>query len=441
MPTDSSIPNAADLDQALAEARSRYARRRPNSLRAFETAQRHMPGGNTRTVLYHGPFPLRIESGERARIRDVDGIEYLNLLGEFTAGIFGHSHPTIHRAIKEALDLGINLSGHTRAEIDLAELIRGRFPSLELLRFTNSGTEANLMAVTAARIATKRATVMVFSGGYHGSVFYFGGGGSPVNAPFPYIVARYNDLEGARAILRERGSDIACVLVEPMIGSGGCIPATPEFLLTLREETESCGAALIFDEVMTSRLSYGGAQQLFGVTPDMTTLGKYLGGGMSFGAFGGAARFMSMFDPRAEGALPHAGTFNNNALTMAAGRAALSEVLTQQVLSDLNQRGDGLRRRLNSIFSETGANFSATGMGSLINIHPTNEELVHQEQVAGLDDRMRELLFLDLLESGFYIARRGFIALNIEIMDDEISQFGDCIAAFVDKYSYLIANE
>jgi len=416
-------PNTADIDTALLEARHSYSIRRPESQRAHEVATRVMPGGNTRTVLFHKPFPLRITHGKGARLWDIDGNEYLNLLGEFTAGIFGHTHPVIHKAIKDALERGINLSAHTNAEISLAGQIKQRFHSMDLLRFTNSGTEANLMAVMASRIVAKREVVMVFAGGYHGGVFHFGGGGSPVNAPFPYVVGRFNDVVGTWNILREQGRQIACVLMEPMIGSGGCIPVRRAFLSMLREETHRCGAALIFDEVMTSRLSMGGAQQLFNVRPDMTTLGKYIGGGMSFGAFGGAERFMTIFDPRLTDSIPHAGTFNNNALTMAAGSAALSQVLTKDALDDLNRRGDNLRRRLNELFATLSVNMQATGIGSLLNIHPQRGEISDPDQLVASDDRIKELLFLDLLDAGFYMARRGFIALSLAVTDDDLNNF------------------
>lgn len=427
------VPKNADLHEALVQARLGYARRRPESQRAFEMAACHMPGGNTRTVLFHDPFPLRIESGEGARIRDIDGHEYVNLLGEFTAGIFGHSNPVIRRAILSALERGINLSGHIKAEIELAALIRARFASIDLIRFTNSGTEANLMAVTTARIVTEREKVMVFAGGYHGGLLYFAGGGSPVNAPFPYLVGRYNDVDAARAMLRENASEIACVLVEPMIGSGGCIPGRPDFLAMLREETKACGAMLILDEVMTSRLAYGGAQQIFGISPDLTTLGKYLGGGMSFGAFGGAQRLMQIFDPRVEGYVPHAGTFNNNALTMAAGSAALTHVLTRPALEALNARGDALRNRLNVRFEAAGVRLHATGMGSLLNIHGMAGDVKHPDELVASDDRIKELLFLDMIEAGYYIARRGFIALSLEVTEEDLAGFEACIETFLER--------
>lgn len=392
-----------------------------------------MPGGNTRTVLYYDPFPLYIKRGEGACLWDVDEHRYINFLGEFTAGIFGHSHPVIRDAIHAALERGINLSGQTTGEMRLATLIHERFPSMELMRFTNSGTEANLMAISATRLVTKREAVMVFSGAYHGGVLSFGRHSGPINAPFHYVVGRYNDIGHATNLIRAHGAELACVLVEPMMGSGGCIPASLEFLTMLRKETQNCGAALVFDEVMTSRLSMGGAQGLYGIKPDMTTLGKYLGGGMSFGAFGGARRFMEPFDPSKPDAVAHAGTFNNNVLTMAAGAAALEKILTKEVMSELNKKGDRLRDSLNSLFSDENVPLQATGIGSLVNIHAVKGDIRCVEDLAAGNELIKELFFLDMLESGFYIARRGFMALSIEITDTEINEFLKSAAHFVTR--------
>ena len=255
------------LDIALYEARQKYIDAHPESAKAHHAAKHVMPGGNTRTVLYHDPFPLRIINGEGATIEDADGHRYTNFLGEYTAGLFGHSHPVIRKAIDTALDQGINLSAHNYYEVRLANLICGRFASIENIRFTNSGTEANLMAIATARHVSGRSKVMVFSGGYHGGLLYFGNGGIPINAPYDFIVGDYNDLESTSALIDQHHTDLGCILVEPMMGSGGCIPGTQEFLHLLRQKSTETGAILIFDEVMTSRLTSGGAQQYFNITP------------------------------------------------------------------------------------------------------------------------------------------------------------------------------
>lgn len=426
------------MDAELDLARDRYIRNRPESAAAFDLAVHYMPGGNTRTVLFHSPFPLRIVSGAGCRVTDADGLEYVNLLGEYTAGLFGHNHPVIRKAIDDALDRGLNLSGHNPDEIKLAELVCARFPSLEKVRFTNSGTEANLLAISAACYLTKRKKVMVFDGGYHGGLLYFKDGGMPINAPFEYVLAQFNNLSSTADLIQQHADELACILVEPMQGASGCIPASIEFLKLLREASHNIGAILIFDEVMTSRLSNRGAQGLFNVIPDMTTLGKYIGGGMTFGAFGGSEAIMQIFDPRRADAIPHAGTFNNNTLTMAAGAAALGEVLTDELLNQLNSRGDQLRIELNKIARKHETCIQFTGLGSLLGMHTTSSPIHSTADLKGCDDRIMELVFLDLLEQGYYIARRGFIALMLSIGDAEIEGFKKAFTAVVKTRGRLL---
>jgi len=423
--TPLSIPaNVADIDAAVAEAQALYRHKRPKSFASFEDATRHMPGGNTRTVLFHGPFPFRAAHGSGASLVDVDGHTMLNLLGEYTAGIFGHDEHRIRVAVQKAMENGINLGAHNSYEPRFAQQVCERFPSIEKVRFTNSGTEANMMAITAARAATGRSKILVFEGGYHGGVFLFKPG-IETNAPFPWIIKPYNDADAARAAIREHADDLAAVLVEPMQGSAGCIPATETFLGVLREETRQSGTILIFDEVMTSRLGPDGAQGRYGILPDLTSLGKWVGGGMSFGAFGGRADILDLFDPRRPDAIAHAGTFQNNVLTMAAGTVALEDIYTPDAAVALTERGDTLRARLNDIAASVGAAVQTTGTGSLMNLHPTNRPIRRYSDLSGIDERCRELLFLDLLDEGFYVAPRGFIALSLAITDGDLDRFAD----------------
>lgn len=393
-----------------------------------------LPGGNTRTVLHFDPFPFRVASAEGSRLTDIDGHRYIDLLGNYTAGLLGHSPASVRAAAHEAIDNGWALGAVHANEARLAETIVARFDSIEQVRFTNSGTEANLMALALACHVTGRAKVAVFDGGYHGGVLTFGGGGSPVNVPHQWEVCRYNDLADVRARFAPHGADIAAVLVEPMQGSGGCIPAAPGFLAGLRELCDEAGALLVFDEVMTSRLAVGGAQELEGVGADLTTLGKYLGGGFSFGAFGGRADLMAAFDTGAGGALGHAGTFNNNVVTMAAGLAA-AELVTAPVLAATNERGDRLRDALNGVFAERGLPMCVTGTGSLMTVHGTAGPVRSTADLVASDDRWKELFFFDALEAGFFLARRGFIALSIEISDADI----DALVAHADKWATELA--
>jgi len=422
-----------DRQQAVADARRRYADKNPASRERFEAAQAALPGGNTRTVLFHEPFPLGIVRGDGCRIWDADGHEYVNLVGEYTAGLFGHSNPVILAAVRRALDGGLSLSGHTMVEGPFARAVSARFPSMELLRFTNSGTEANLLALATAVLHTGRRRILVFDGGYHGSVLSFHHslhtGGEPLNVPHDFVVGVYNDRDGAAALIRRHAADLAAVLVEPMLGSGGCIPGDPEFLATLRAEATAAGALLIFDEVMTSRLSPGGRQEPLGIRPDLTTIGKYIGGGMSFGAFGGRRAVMERFDPTRAGAVAHAGTFNNNVLTMTAGLTAITEVYTAEAARALNARGDLLRERLSGLAA--GRPVWVTGIGSMMTVHFTPAPPRTAAEADAADPQLRELLFFDLLERGIHVARRGMVALSLPIGDAECDALADAFGAFL----------
>jgi glutamate-1-semialdehyde 2,1-aminomutase len=423
------VATVVDLAAQAAEAERRYVERNPESRRLHEERARFMPGGNTRTVIHLDPFPLTIVRGEGARIADADGHEYLDFLGEYTAGLYGHSHPVIVKAIRDALADGIVLGAPNRYEGRLAASLCERFPSIERVRFCNSGTEANLFALSLARVATGKPAVMVFEGAYHGGVFHFKGGDAPLNVPFPYVVGRYNDAEGAARLVAEHADDLAAVVVEPMLGSGGVIPGEPEFLHALGEATAANGALLVFDEVMTSRLSRGGLQETLGIRPDLTTLGKYVGGGLSFGAFGGRADLMTRFDPARPDALAHAGTFNNAVLTMAAGVAGLTQVYTAEECARLNALGDRLRDRLNAFAGERGLDFCATGRGSMVGLHFTRGP-VRRTSDSPAAPELRALLHLNMLERGYSYARRGFVALSLPIGEVEVDGFAAAVEEF-----------
>jgi glutamate-1-semialdehyde 2,1-aminomutase len=413
----------AMLEDALVEARDHYAAARPASAAAHRDSLAVMPGGNTRSVLFHGPFPFTAEKGEGCVLTDIDGHQTVSMIGEFTAGLFGHSHPAIRAAVMRALDSGVNLTAHNRFEGRFAKLVCDRFPSLDRVRFTNSGTEANLLALATATIATGRRTILGFQGGYHGGLMTFGAATNPINVPHQVVLAPYNDIDAAVAMARANAGDLAAIILEPMLGGGGCIPATDAFLRALRDVATETGAVLIFDEVMTSRLAPGGLQEATGIMPDMTTLGKYIGGGMSFGAFGGRADLMAIFDPRRPDAVPHAGTFNNNTLTMSAGIAALSEIYTPDVAVRHNANGEALRDALNALARKHDVPMLVTGRGSMMAFHFGPAAPRNAAEAGAMNQPLKELLFLDLLDRGFYIARRGMIALSLAVGAEERAGF------------------
>ncbi len=427
-----------DLDTALAEAERGYLDANPRSVARHEAAKASMPGGNTRSILHYAPCPLTVARGEGCRIWSLDGGEYLDFLGEYSAGLYGHSNPAIVAAMKAALDDGVVLGAPNLHEAKLAAELCARFPSLERVRFCNSGSEADLMVLSLARAVTRRGKILAFEEAYHGGFLIFGHGGSPLNVPFPMVMGRYNDIEATRAQIAAHAGELAAVILEPMMGAGGCIPAAPGFLEMLREETARHGILLVFDEVITSRLSPGGLQAARGVTPDLTTLGKYLGGGASFGAFGGRAELMDRFDPARPDRLFHAGTFNNNVLTMAAGHAGLTRVLSPAALEALNDRGERLRAALNDLFEAAGLALSASGLGSILGVHFRPGPIVRPEDLEGQDPRLKQLFHLAMIERGIYLSPRGMLALSLPMGDAETDALLEAVAGFIEDHRPLL---
>jgi glutamate-1-semialdehyde 2,1-aminomutase len=393
--------------ELVAEKRREFAARNPESKRLHDQARRVLPGGHTRTILAHEPFALTFVRGEGAVLVDADGHEYIDLLGDYTAGLFGHGERRVLDAVHRALSGLSSVGGLHRHEAELARLMCERF-GLDRVRFTNSGTEANLMAITTARQFTGRSKVLVFHGGYHGGVLFFSTGGVPWNAPYPFVVAPYNDLAATTALIEEHGDDLAAVLVEPMLGAGGCIPAGPEFLRGAFDAARAAGALCIADEVMTSRHGRSGLAALLGVTADIRTYGKYIGGGFSFGAFGGRAELLDQFDTTRPGAIPHAGTFNNNVATMAAGCVVLGELYTAEAAEAHTARGERFRADVAGVLARHTAPVSVTGYGSMLALHGDTPEL-------------QELLFLGLYLRGIYTAPRGMINLSLPLTDEQLA--------------------
>ncbi|MFK8251252.1 aminotransferase class III-fold pyridoxal phosphate-dependent enzyme [Ancylobacter terrae] len=401
---------AAALQDALDAARRAYARRNPESAALHARAQASMPGGNTRTALHFAPFPLYAARSEGARLIDVDGHDHLDVLVEYTAGLYGHSHPVVVAEIEATLAAGLSNGAPGAADVELAELIAGRFPAAERLRFCNSGTEANLYALTLARIATGRGAVMAFAGAYHGGVLGMAGN-AQMRVPFDWRIETFNAPDIA-ARIRQAGSELAAVIVEPVMTNAGCIPGDPAFLEALRAACDETGALLVFDEIVTSRHGPSGAQGIYGVMPDLVTFGKYLGGGFGFGAFGGRAELMGRFDPFRPDALAHAGTFNNNVFSMRVGAAAFRDAFPRERAALLYVEGEQLRARLNAICTDLALPARFTGLGSVMALHFTDRPVKSPEDLPEQADK-RALLHLDLLEAGLYAAARSQFALSL----------------------------
>jgi glutamate-1-semialdehyde 2,1-aminomutase len=422
----------SDLQPLVAEKRRAFAERNPESKRLHDEACRFLPGGHTRTILAHEPFALTFVRGDGAVLVDADGHAYVDLLGDYTAGLLGHSERRVLDAVEAALRGLASVGGVHPREAELAGLMCERF-GLDRVRFTNSGTEANLMAITAARHLTGRSSVLVFYGGYHGGVLFFSNGVAPWNAPYDFVVAPFNDLAATTALIEENRADLAAVLVEPMLGSGGCIPAAPEFLGGVFQAARSAGAVCIVDEVMTSRHGRSGLAALLGVEPDIRTFGKYIGGGFSFGAFGGTAELLDQFDTDRPGSIPHAGTFNNNVATMTAGCVVLGELYTADAAEAHTARGERFRADVAKVIGRHGLPVSVSGYGSMLALHALPAPPADGVESARRDPALQELLFLGLYERGVYTAPRGMVNLSLPLTDaqleEALSALDDTLAA------------
>jgi glutamate-1-semialdehyde 2,1-aminomutase len=428
-----------------------YRQTTPGSRALHQKAVRVMPGGTTRTTTYFDPYPLFIDRGEGCLVWDVDGTERVDMIGNYTAMILGHAHPKVVEAIRAQAGRGTAFAAANAIEGELAEILCERVPSLDLVRFCNSGTEATMFALRLARAFTGRPRVARIEGGYHGTHDYAEVSthpvpaeagpadrplarpdsiGTPAWALEQTVVLPFNDPDAAERILRQEGSQVAAVILEPIIGAGGVIAATPEFLERLRRVTSELGMLLIFDEVISLRVAPGGAQQLYGVTPDLTTMGKIIGGGLPVAAFGGRADVMELLDPRRQPNLAQGGTYNGNPLGMAAGVAAMKE-LTPDVYEDLNRKGARIKDQLSEVFASHGVAAQVNGVASLLAIHFTSTPVTDYRSKATSDDRMTRDFFLGLLNHGVLMAPRAMGALSTPMGEDEIQRFVDAADAVV----------
>ena len=422
----------------------------------FERAQRHIPGGvnsPVRAFRSVGGAPRFFVEGRGPRVTDADGKSYLDYVGSWGPLILGHAHPEVVRAVQETAAKGLSFGAPTELEVDMADLLCELLPSLDMVRLVSSGTEATMSAIRLARGYTGRDALIKFEGCYHGhsdsllvkagsGMLTFGNpdsGGVPADLAQHTLVLAYNDVAQLEAAFAEHGARIAAVIVEPVVGNMNLVAPTAEFLKAMRDLCTRNGSVLIFDEVMTGfRVGPQCAQGHYGITPDLTTLGKVIGGGMPVGAFGGKREIMELFDPTKADALPHAGTFNNNALTMAAGVAGYGEVYTPEAAKELNERGERIRDRLNAICTKNKVAFQFSGIGSMMTAHATTRPIKSAADIAAGSQDAKELFFFDMSAAGIWIARRGFVALNVMIGEAEADRFVAAVEEFVTTRKALL---
>jgi glutamate-1-semialdehyde 2,1-aminomutase len=428
-----------------AELLAIYRSRTPKSAALWERGAKVLPGGDTRTGTFFPPYPVFMAEGKGAYLQDVDGNRYVDFLNNFTSLLHGHSHPDVNQALIDQLGRGTVHGSPTELQVRLAEILVNRVASVERIRFCNSGTEATLGALRLAKAFTGRPKILKMEGGYHGShdqvsvamapPYDTAALGVSPGAAAEVLVGSMNELDRTAEVIRKHRHELAAVIVEPMLGSAGAIPAEPAFLRGLREVTSECGVLLIFDEIITFRLGYGGIQEHYGVRPDLTTFGKVVGGGLPVGAFGGRADIMALYDPTRPGTISHSGTYNGNAMTMVAGIATL-ERYPRAVVEQLNQQGDHLRERLQGAAVRQGLDVHVTGFGSVMQVHFLDRSPHTAREAARGDKRRLRLLHLALLARGIFSASRQLYVLSTVMTDGEL----DALAGAFEESLELIAG-
>ena len=430
-------------ERARAEIVARYKARTGASQQAHERALKSLPAGVNRNIVHQSPYPIFVQAGRGAHLIDLDGQRYLDLIGNYTSMILGHSPPAVVAAAQAQVARGTAWAAASPDEAVLAEMILARQGASDgRVRFTASGTEATLMAIRAARAFTGRPLIAKFEGGYHGlndyamvslapSLDAAGPADAPNSVPAPgvpkavsdtVVVLPFNNAGAVEAILRKRGKEIAGVIVEPVMGSSGILAPRPGFLEMLRRVTQELGIVLIFDEVISFRLAFGGAQEYFGVRADLTTLGKIIGGGYPVGAVAGRADIMRMFDPTQPNTVTLSGTFHANPVALVAGIETLKAV-TPAALSELNRKAAKLHEDVMQLFARCRTPLQLHTVGSLFNIHASAGPVEDYRSAAQGNKELLKWLQLALLNEGVLLSPRGMGCLSTPMTDDDLAGF------------------
>lgn len=435
-----------------------YPNLESKSAQLHRRAREVMPGGSTRSTTFMSPYSPYARSGHGSHIVDMDGIERIDFVNNYTSLIHGHAHPRIVQAVSKQLESGTCFSLPTETEVKLAELLCSRVPSFEAIRFTNTGTEAVMMAIKAARSYTGRPKIAKCEGAYHGSYDYaevsldsspnnWGENepvpvpyatGTPANVLSDVVVIPFNDTVAAKRILNAHATELAGILVDPMPNRAGLIPASAEFIQMLRIFTEQHNSVLIFDEIISFRLGYNGAQSSLTVKPDLTTLGKIIGGGFPVGAVAGQSDVMSVFDQSSgKPALPHGGTFNGNPITMVAGLEAMS-LMKPETYARLNDLGEYARDEMRCTFHEAQVPGQVTGQGSLFRLHLSNKPLTGYRSIYPSHAEREGLaqLHRHLMNQGILIAPYGLGALSTPMCETEVDHLVEALRVAVKSLNY-----
>ncbi|MPY96068.1 MAG: aminotransferase class III-fold pyridoxal phosphate-dependent enzyme, partial [Acidimicrobiia bacterium] len=387
-----------------------YRQRTARSAALAERASQVMPGGDTRTAAHHPPYSLTIDRGEGPFVWDVDGHRYVDLIGNFTSLVHGNAYPPIIEAARRQLGRGTQWPARNEAQVELAELLVDRVASVDQVRFTNSGTEATMLALYIARVLTGRRKVLMARHGYHGSLEEFEVGFFGHEGP-ETLLAPHGDAAAFEAALDEHGAEVAAVVLEPVMGSAGLVASPEGFLGRVAAAAQAAGALFVLDEVITLRLATGGAQAREGVTPDLTAMGKIIGGGFPVGAVGGRADLLAVLDPR-QPRLFHSGTFNGNPVTCAAGAVSLGH-LTSDRIGVMEAQGERLAAGLRQGAERAGLPFSCHHAGSLVQCFFS--DVPPEATLVRTDGDLVQRFHLAALNHGLFFAGRGLLALSTVI--------------------------
>ena len=396
----------------------------------FERAIKVLPGGvnsPVRAFKSVGGTPIFISRGEGSKLYDVDGNCFIDYIGSWGPHLFGHNPSFIKNALLEALEKGTSFGAPTELEVKMAELVQELVPSIEMIRFVNSGTEATMSAIRLARGYTKRNKIIKFEGCYHGHADFFliqaGSGALTFGIPTSpgvtegnskdTLVASFNDIDSVKILVKENKDEIAAIIIEPVAGNMGVIPAEREFLYELRRICDEEKIVLIFDEVMTGfRLARGGAQELYGIKPDLTTFGKIIGGGLPVGAYGGKKEIMSLISP--SGPIYQAGTLSGNPLAMSAGYAALTYIKENpEIYKDLEEKSEYLAKGMQENLKSVGKNFTINRVGSMLTLFFTETLVKFYKDAIKSDTKLFANYFHKMLEKGIYLASAQFEAIFV----------------------------
>lgn len=440
------------IERQIADA---YMEKFPASKERHERLINYIPGGATRSLSYFKPYPIHIDSGKGAYVFTHEGHRLLDVTNAYGAVIHGHGDPDIVKAVQEGIAKGSQYSCPTDGQYRLSKLLCERIPGFEKVRFLNSGTESTMFAMRTARAYTGKDKILKMTGGFHGTHDCVAAStkknvitaGIPAGMTQDMLEVSFNDPDALEKCVRENASELAAVIMEPFLGAGGVVLPEPGFLERARQVTRENKVLLIFDEIFSYRVNTGGCQKYYGVTPDLTTVGKVIGGGLPIGVFGGKTEIMNIYcHENTDKPLYHSGTFNGYETLMQAGYAALSKY-DERAVAYVNGLGERLQNGILKSIADNSLKIQSNHIGSYINVHFYNEPITKAQQVLLSEEQLHTLMHLSLLNKGVFNIPRGLFILSCAMTNDDIDSligkidetFKDLMPLIREKYPHLLA--